>query len=320
MANNFILFSALHGFVITLILFYKKNDHNSNKILAFLLFIFSVYLLEYCLFNMGYLEKYPHLLLITYPSIYFIGPLIYLYQKKTAKERMTRIHRILILGLPILIYILFIPYYMLNAQTKFSGEWFRKDPELNYLHLFLNRHFFIIYTLAFIILAYGNITKIQPKQSHDKALKITLLTFITTLMFSAIIDFFDKAYSSTLITILLILSLHFIAYGMILSPSLFSGPNKSKKNLEIKYRTSPLTKSRAAEIKQHFSDLLTAKKPYLNSEFDLESAASELNVPKHHLSQVINEEFNSTSPKIVKELRIKEAFLLIQDDKEFKKK
>ena len=173
MANNFILFSALHGFVIALILFYKKNDQNSNKILAFLLFIFSVYLLEYFLFSVGYLEKYPHVLLVTYPSIYFIGPLIYLYQKKTAKQRMTRIQSVFLLGLPIWIYILFMPYYMLSAQTKLSGEWFRKDPELNYLHLFLNRHFFIIYTLTFIILAYIDITKIQPKQSQNKALKIT---------------------------------------------------------------------------------------------------------------------------------------------------
>ncbi|WP_271784751.1 helix-turn-helix domain-containing protein [Aquimarina algiphila] len=87
-----------------------------------------------------------------------------------------------------------------------------------------------------------------------------------------------------------------------------------------KYKTSPLDKIKSVEIKEQFDKFFFEKKPYLNDTFSLEIAANALNIPKHHLSQVINQEFNSTFSKIVKKYRVDEASILLEEDRKKEKK
>ncbi|WP_299839408.1 helix-turn-helix domain-containing protein [uncultured Tenacibaculum sp.] len=323
---SYILLSSIHGFILALLLF-LRNNNKANKVLAFLLFIFSTYLIEVYLVNNGYIKEFPFLMLVTYPTIFFIGPLIYYYQKKAYGIKISTLEKVLVFGWPIIIYIMFVPYYILDSEIKINWQWYNnKNYALNYLKLFLNRAFFILNTLAFIGFAYYNILKSRRQNTNQGSniayrwFRIAIIVFIFFLLLSLVFHFVLSHYSASFFTLFLSINIHIIAYGTILRPNSFTNTKPVDVINHRKYKTSPLDKSKSLEIKEKFSKYLFEKKPYLQGTFSLEIAASELNIPKHHLSQVINQELNSTFSKIIKKYRVDEASLLLEEDKTKEKK
>ncbi|WP_299184012.1 helix-turn-helix domain-containing protein [uncultured Aquimarina sp.] len=266
-------------------------------------------------------------MLITYPSVFFIGPLIYYYQKKLYDIRISIIEKTIVFGLPIVIYLLFIPYYLLESKIKVNWEWYNnKNYYLGYLKLFLNKTFFVLIVLIFIGSAYFNILKFNKQKSNQKQLdihrwfKVALVVFLAFILINLVLHYLLSNYGSSLFTLFLTLNIHIIAYSIILNPSSFVNSKSIEIINDIKYKTSPLDKKKSLEIKEQFRIYFSEKKPYLDDNFSLEITANRLNIPKHHLSQVINQEFNSTFSKIVKKHRVDEASMLLEKDKEKEKK
>lgn len=91
-----------------------------------------------------------------------------------------------------------------------------------------------------------------------------------------------------------------------------------KKNPKIENKTSPyqnssLTAEDLNRYKDRLLQLMKEEKPYLNMELTQAKLAAELNVPSHHLSEVLNSGFNQNFYDFVNGYRVLEAQKLIQD-------
>ena len=111
---HIIFFVSLQGFFLGLAIVYKKkfNNDRPNLFFAIIIGLFSVYLLEFYLSLSGLLPS--GFTYISYPTLFFIAPLIFLYQRLILAMKVTGklVFQTLIPG--ILIYLAFIPFYILH--------------------------------------------------------------------------------------------------------------------------------------------------------------------------------------------------------------
>ncbi len=83
----------------------------------------------------------------------------------------------------------------------------------------------------------------------------------------------------------------------------------------IKYEKSSLKDDQSIVYAGRLNALIASEKPYLNNELRLQDLAGMLNIPVHHLSQVINEHLNTTFFDYINRLRVEEAKRLIENGK-----
>src|ERR1700741_4704567 len=74
-----ILFGAAQGLFLSVYLFAKSENRDANKWLAFLLSVISLHLIEYAANITGITLQYPIFIAITYPLLFCMGPLYYIY-------------------------------------------------------------------------------------------------------------------------------------------------------------------------------------------------------------------------------------------------
>src|SRR5262245_47817931 len=76
-----LLLGAAQGFFLALILFERKRNQTANRVLAFLVSLYSVYLLGVAFYMINYQFSFPHLIGVTEGLPYLFGPLHYLYAR-----------------------------------------------------------------------------------------------------------------------------------------------------------------------------------------------------------------------------------------------
>ena len=83
-----------------------------------------------------------------------------------------------------------------------------------------------------------------------------------------------------------------------------------------KYVKSTLIEGKAQVYKHRLLELMDAEKPYLNEEISLDSLAEKMQIPKKHLSQVINEQLNQNFKNFINRYRVEAAKIKLLDPKE----
>ncbi len=80
------------------------------------------------------------------------------------------------------------------------------------------------------------------------------------------------------------------------------------------YSTSPLQDD-LSETAKRVTDYLHKEKPFKEPDFDLNKLAAQLDMPRHHLSEVLNKGLGKSFYELINTLRIKEAVSLIRTGK-----
>lgn len=80
-----------------------------------------------------------------------------------------------------------------------------------------------------------------------------------------------------------------------------------------RYAGSTLGAQRARRVAARLTDLLERERPYLRPDLTLEELASELGVPRTHLSQVVNQRFGQSLPDLLAGYRLRESERLLAD-------
>ncbi|WP_224370975.1 helix-turn-helix domain-containing protein [Hyalangium versicolor] len=103
-----------------------------------------------------------------------------------------------------------------------------------------------------------------------------------------------------------------IAYLNVAQPELFTEPVPVAQAVAVapssgaKYQKTRLKEEQAAEIEARIRELFEREKPYLTADFQLARLAGLLEVPPHHVSQVLNERFQKTFYDLVNSSRVEE--------------
>ena len=80
-----------------------------------------------------------------------------------------------------------------------------------------------------------------------------------------------------------------------------------------RYETSALTPARVKSLWETLDGFMVEKKPYLDNELRIADLAEQVNIPAHHLSQVINQHAGRNFFDFVNHYRVEEAMKLLGD-------
>ncbi len=330
--STLLLFGALQGFFFALtLLLHKQGDKTSNRLLAVLLFVFSLHLSEYVAVASGFYQQAPHLIGATLPVVFLIGPLYYLYAESLLAENFHFDLKRAAHFLPALLcYLLLLPFYAKPAAGKaaFLSGLIKSGYVIFPLDQFLLMALSTFQMLAYFYLAFALLRNYEERFKDESAnteiLNVDWLKKIS-IGFSLYMMLFFVAYFQLFLLkahrqeifyfAMLVLSgfIHAVGYHAIRQPEIFSG----KKLLPPapKYQKNILPETRMKNYLEKLLHLMETEQSYLNPELKLSDVAEALHISSNHLSQVINAELGKNFFDFINARRVEEAQRRLLDPK-----
>jgi AraC-like DNA-binding protein len=337
-----ILCGTVQGLFLSFYLFTKPENRDANKWLAFLLTAISLHLLEYGADISGITLKYPFLLALSYPLLFCLGPLYYIYcHYLLDKNYKVSIKSMLHFIPSFAVLFMMLPFYTMSSNEKIS---FIQNLESNGTLIIPAEQLVfmaanVIQTVVYIYAAHKFIAKKEEAlmQFSSDVLVVKKIGWLNTfsLYFSiylilyfvlVIVLIFINSYQVQIDYVMLLItsiSIYAIGYSAIQSPEIFkSFPDLELQTLELNIQT-PVTElkngNRFPELKQKLLQFMETNKPYLKSDLKISELADSLSVPYHQLSQLINDEFLVNFYDFINKYRVEDAKkLLVEDNRNFK--
>lgn len=321
---NFIAMFQLLIFIF--FLFRKKSNRQSNRILAFFLFVQLLIIYDYESFSLkNYLIRLsPHFFFIGTSFIFLAAPVFYLYVKSLAFTDFRLQKKNILHAVPFISATLLFSFYF-----HFHSSAVKQSIILN--GGFLSREFWIVYNCIVLsqILIYFvvdlNILKnyrkeIRQQYSSVNNINLSWLSFILYAFIiswiSSVIVFLSQNYFWNILDQLVFLNFfafflffNYIFFKGLTHPEIFSGIEEKPK-----YVSSKLTQSDAEHYLTRLSAYMDKEKPYLNPTITLKELSSELAIPARYLSQIINEHVQLNFYDYISKYRIEEAKEILSDN------
>ena len=315
------IFTSLFFFILLL---NKKNKSLPDGILSIWMLVIGIHLTSSYLYFEGYWDIYPNLIGITAPFPLFYGPLLYLYVAHSIKDNHRLSKQDYLHFLPILIAYLysFRFYFFYSAEEKrlvYKGLIDDFGTFANILLIVV-----IVSGITYVIYSYRLLNKharlIENNFSNSDRINLNWLkSFIwgIALIFLSVII---VLVSRDVVGITYPFNPDFIIYSMIvfaiLSLGYFGIRHKNiftdnalieiEDKLKATYKKSSLKEDKAAEIHKILIKLMVEQKPYLEPNLTLNAMAERLDIPLHHLSQIINQFEGQNFNDFVNKYRVEE--------------
>jgi len=322
-----ILLGIIQGFFIGLLLIMMKSpNQRANRFLGVLYFSFSISISHFFLLRTGLYYDFPHLIRVAFPSLFLFGPLFYFYVR-ILTDRSTRLRPVHLLhALPFLATLLLsLPFYLSSVEAKLDYLENIYDVEgvhlgmvmggVQLLHLFA-----YVVAIRKILRRYDQRIK-NTKSSIERinlrwlwlctAFFIGVFGLIFILIVLQAIGIPTLEFYGIAIPIAVSFIIYFMGYLGLRQPEIFSASDEMGSGK--KYARSTLTPDRAAQQLEKLQAFMKSEKPYLESELTLTKLAEQLDIPPHHLSQMLNESLNQNFFDFVNSYRVEEARRLLQD-------
>ncbi len=84
-------------------------------------------------------------------------------------------------------------------------------------------------------------------------------------------------------------------------------PQPEPKTAEVRYEKSGLKQDEADQHLRSIQDYMQREKPYLNGDLTIQNLAEKLGIPRHHITQIINEKLKKNFYTFVNEYRLEEV-------------
>jgi AraC-like DNA-binding protein len=326
-----LLFAAAQGLFLAPVLFtHQRGNRRANRVLAILILLFSIRLVEIVGYWTKYLLEFPHFWLSTVSFPFLFGPLLYFYAQFLTSENLEPGKRDLLHFLPFALHLGWLTsFYRLSGEIKlrilqkYIGV---ENPKLT------NWLYFTLFLLQIIhMLFYTWLTlRLLQKHSHNvkgaflsmekislswlRRLTVGFGSFVLLTLLYVIWLQLGFPYSravDALVLISMASQVYIIGYMTLRQPEIFSG-TLALKNAP-KYEKSALSPARAEAYLARLIDAMTTDKLFTNSDLKLQDLAQRLDVPPHHLSQIINERLGQNFFDFLNHYRIEEAKKYLAD-------
>jgi len=325
-----LLFAAAQGLFLALVLFtQQRGNRRANRVLAWLILLFSLRLVETVGYWTKYLLEFPHFWLTTASFSFLFGTLLYFYAKFLTSENLKLNKRDLLHFLPFVLYLgWLILFYRLSGDIKLrilQKILAVENPKLAW-------PFFILFLLQIShMLLYTWLTlRLLKAHSHSvkgnsislerislswlRRLTIGFGSFVLLTLLYVIWLQLGFPYSRAVDALVLIAmagQIYIIGYMTLRQPEIFSG-NLALKNAP-KYEKSALTPARAEAYLARLLHTIETEKLFTNSDLKLQDLAQKLDIPTHHLSQILNEKLGQNFFDFLNQYRVEEAKKCLTD-------
>jgi len=324
-----LLAAAQGGFLALVLCTHRRGNQRANRVLALLIFLFSLRLLETVAYWTKFLLVLPHFWLTTATLQFLFGVLLYFYAKILTTENFKFKHRAAWHFLPFILQTAWLTrFYVLPRATKltFLQQYLGvENPPVPLLY-FLLALAQIIHMLIYTGLTW-RVLRAHGAKFQNGALSLERMSwqwlrqltfgfggFVLVLLAYVVALRFGLPYSRGLDALVLVCLAGLIyAIGIVTlrRPEIFSGALAAKP--APKYEKSALTPSRAEAALAKLQHVMATEKLYTNSELKLADLAARLELSPHHLSQIINEKLGLNFFDFINQYRVAEAQQWLDD-------
>ena len=294
----------------------KKTKPPGTWILAGLILILTAHLAEFLVLNAGYYQKWPHLMRLTEPFLFLIGPAFYFFIQRQLKPNFEFKTIDLLHALPFVLALVYVgPWFLQPAGYKLHvfDRLLRGGASGIGIKGFFYGLTHISLTLIYTFIAFRKVVKqlecaVSDKLRFLKSFSLVIMGYWWVqwagLCFIMVIQYYIFYIDFTLALI----NAAFIQYlALKVSHSGLSEELTPAK----KYSNSQLKPGKYEQLLRDIEAQMAAG-AYLDSFLTLQRLADQLAINKSYLSQVINQEFDQGFPDYVNQYRIKHALRLLE--------
>lgn len=318
--------AALHGLWLAVILFVKSEARRGGRLLGAAFFIISLYLLNYLLFLTGTIRSFPHLLGVFHPALFLVGPGYYFFIRRSLEPEF-RFKKAQLWHLLPAVLILWraTPLYLAEAEYKLRViDWYMNPDDSFTWGMLLLGNDYMYHIMAYVAAAWWVARRVEEEQEDSgnrrnaRWLRQFSLGFLLLLGLDLAVKFSFFALSIPAFTMeyimaaVLALGIHLAGYHAIGRlgdfPRILPGSENGK------YKTSPLTSEQMESYQDALLDLMKREQPHLDASLKISDLAARLDIPSHHLSQVLNEGMNTNYYDFVNSFRVEAAKRRLKDE------
>jgi AraC-like DNA-binding protein len=330
------LIGAAQGLFFAAALFSKDiGSHVANRYLALLLLAISFSLIDEFFFQSKYFIEYPHLIGLVWPLDFLYGPLFFYYLRllttvdvKVASRRELKHFALFGIGIA-----LAIPTWLMSGEDKLALLYnFPTEPSNSFSAAVVADSIAsllaIIQMLIYLALSFHRLNLHQKMMADNFSnLEKVNLAWLRSLLLLFVVLWtlylFDIFFSESLgmgdtfgivLHICLVLMFFTLGFRGMRQHSIFHQPNERVPSIEsvhLKYATSGLSREVSPVIADSLHKCMLESRPYLKNDLTLAELAELVGVSSHHLSQVINEQFERNYFDFINQFRVQEAEMLL---------
>jgi AraC-like DNA-binding protein len=311
----------------------KRNPSVADRLLAAWLFLIAIEM-GFAIVNTSILPLFEYVFI---PFTY--GPLLYLYIIYQTTERVEFRWKYILHFIPALVvFITLIVFY--DRPVMRLDDFWANDPFLSF-RLIYGLSFFIsitTYSVIAFVLINRHQRNIQNLVSYTSG-KITLswllvisisfyVTYVAVFILGVYVIFAkDPTYDPRLPSYfgLTFFAFAFSFYGF-KQPGIFNEilteyrthrtpPNVQEEEKEAKYERSGLKEKDAQKYLEQLLRYMDEVKPYLDTDLTIHDISSDLDIPRHYLTQVINGLLGKNFYTFINEYRIEAVKKLLVDER-----
>jgi AraC-like DNA-binding protein len=284
-------------FFLVLILISKKQKSSADITLAAWLALTGVHIALFYLFFTDKMLDFPCFLGLEAPLPLFQGPFLLLYTATLSNQALSNSAKILHFSVPMLWYLLFIPFMLLPPEHKI---WVYQNKGIGYETLSWCTSWTInISGVFYVVLSFRVLEKyrstIQDKYAYTEKINLNWLRYLIWGIAGIWLVVFWG--NDTLIFFSAVLYVCFIGFFGIKQVGVFTNgvptqiltnPLSVQYETTIKYEKSGLSDEAAQKMHQALVASMEKEKLFTNTDLTLAELARHLGVHANYLSQVIN--------------------------------
>ncbi|MVM28993.1 helix-turn-helix domain-containing protein [Spirosoma sp. HMF4905] len=340
----FALMAFLGLFMAPLLLKQAGQQKHQIRYIVAILVLFSIVLIYYVLYWSNYLQFFPYLNRLAELLFLSFGVLFYCYLKELLHQPVSSRTR-LIHFLPFLV-VSGIHLLLILLNSILPDSFFQSTPFSYYRYFYKSLPWIVLIHLSLYAVA---IIRLQPSfqslrevSQWARWFSLSYLGFVlANWSYHVLVNmsFFNRDWDYA-ISLSMAIFIGLVAVLAYLQPHIFQTNQLPISELrvlttptatfpgvrlatviprssvptqpEVRYRHSGLPAHIARQFAQQLQELMCTEKLYHDNELRLETVAERLNISRHHLSQVLNEQLGMNFFEYINSLRIKEARELLQ--------
>ena len=318
----FFLLNVIHGFFLTLILFFNSSRRiNANYFLLPLLIIITGYQMKAVIVLEGYYTYFPHSIKLFLPLHFLLGPLFYYYVKFTIGVQKKLVLKDVLHLIPFGIsFITLLPFYIKSGAEKLA---LHNTPAPDNFTIAGEMIFYYAPILFFAIFYYwkslqlirtsSKISDKRTAKSDQKKLvwleKYTkvFLVFLACFAVAQFIFIFTDFYQFYVMLFTVFTSsilIHYIAYWAI-KQSRITNTIRTEERL---YKP----KENVEDIKSRIVIILKGEQRYLENSLNSKYFCDRLEINSMYLSQIVNREFDCNISYLINSYRVNHAKMILK--------
>ncbi len=318
-------------FIATYLIIKESVKYQANRYLAGLILVVTAVLLPGFTYRIGLLPQFPHVIRFDLVTFFLFGPLALFYVQACSQKGFQFKPILSLHFIPALLAIIYhFPFFLASKETKieaFANLFLRGDLGIPNWYA-LSRIFHpVIYLIICIRIIWSykkhltNTTSLIDVTFHRWLLffcGVLLLPVIPAIII-ALTNY--RIISMTALIGLLFLFIMSIHLAILIKPNLFHVfPHQmlildSEQEQKEKYENSTLQHTQKERYVETLLHYMETEKPYLLPDLTLSELSKQVNIPTHHLSQIINEKLNCNFLDFINQYRVKETQLKLLDPK-----